>query len=168
MAKGRSGVIQISRKGMLVWIGLFLFVAAWMFVLGIMVGRGIAPVFNSPYVENGYMYGVDRLGELRCVELKSGKQLWSRYDATDGTRSLDNASAYLVKNGDRFFIFNDVGDLIIARLTPEGYEELSRANIVKPLSRAYGRNVVWSHPAFAQKCIFARNDQEILCCSLAE
>ncbi len=44
MAKARSASIQISRKGMLVWIGLFLFVAVWMFVLGIMVGRGIAPV----------------------------------------------------------------------------------------------------------------------------
>ena len=26
--------------------------------------------------------------------------------------------------------------------------------------------VVWSHPAFAYRCIFARNDQEILCASL--
>ena len=44
MAKKPAGAVQISRKGMLVWIGLFLFVATWMFVLGIMVGRGIAPV----------------------------------------------------------------------------------------------------------------------------
>jgi len=34
----------IILKGKLVWIGLLLFVAVWMFVLGIMVGRGTAPI----------------------------------------------------------------------------------------------------------------------------
>jgi hypothetical protein len=33
-----------------------------------------------------------------------------------------------------------------------------------------GRNrlVVWMHPAFAQKCVFVRNDKELICFSLAE
>jgi hypothetical protein len=30
-----------------------------------------------------------------------------------------------------------------------------------------GRPVVWSHPAFADKCLFARNDKELVCVSLA-
>jgi len=29
-----------------------------------------------------------------------------------------------------------------------------------------GRDVVWSHPAFANGCIFVRNDREIVCLSL--
>jgi cell division septation protein DedD len=44
MARTNSPIIQISRKGLLVWIGLFVFMAIWMFVLGVMVGRGMAPV----------------------------------------------------------------------------------------------------------------------------
>jgi cell division septation protein DedD len=44
LAKKNAPAIQISRKGMFVWIGLIVFVAGWMFVLGIMVGRGSAPV----------------------------------------------------------------------------------------------------------------------------
>lgn len=44
MAKKNSSGMQISRKGMLVWGGLIIFIAGWMFVLGIMVGRGMAPV----------------------------------------------------------------------------------------------------------------------------
>ena len=32
---------------------------------------------------------------------------------------------------------------------------------------AFGRDVVWSHPAYADKCVFARNDKEIVCASLA-
>lgn len=44
MARKNAPAIQISRKGMFVWMGLIVFVAGWMFVLGIMVGRGSAPV----------------------------------------------------------------------------------------------------------------------------
>jgi len=44
VAKKNQSGIHISRRGMLVWGGLIVFVAGWMFVLGIMVGRGLAPV----------------------------------------------------------------------------------------------------------------------------
>ena len=44
MATSNSPIIQISRKGLLIWIGLLVFMAIWMFVLGVMVGRGMAPV----------------------------------------------------------------------------------------------------------------------------
>ncbi len=135
-------------------------------------GVGIAPTFSTPFAENGYLYGIDMRGELRCVKLETGEQLWSTYAATTGDRPKNNASAFLVKQGDRFFIFNERGELIIARLSPRqsppGYDELSRAKILEPLSKSEGRNVLWSHPAFAQKCIFARNDQEIVCFSLAK
>lgn len=36
--------VRIARKGLLAWSALILFVMGWMFVLGILVGRGIAPV----------------------------------------------------------------------------------------------------------------------------
>ncbi len=44
VAKKNPSGIYMSRKGMLVWGCLIVFVAGWMFVLGIMVGRGQAPV----------------------------------------------------------------------------------------------------------------------------
>ena len=69
--------------------------------------------------------------------------------------------------GGRFFLPNEQGDLILARLTPTGYQELSRTKLLEPTNRDPGRRVVWSHPAFANRCIYARNDREILCASLA-
>ena len=59
------------------------------------------------------------------------------------------------------------GDLIIAKLSPEKYEEISRARLVEPINRDPGRAVVWSHPAFANKSVYARNDKELVCVSLA-
>ena len=77
------------------------------------------------------------------------------------------ANAFLVKNGDRFFLFNEKGDLIIAKLSPKGYEETSRAHLLEPTNTAAGRDVLWSHPAFANRCMYARNDKEIISVSLA-
>lgn len=130
--------------------------------------RGIGPAFSTPYAENGHMYGFDMRGELCCVKLETGEHLWSTLVATTGERGINNASAFLVKQEDRFFIFNEQGELILARLSPEGYHEISRAKLLEPLSQSEGRHVVWSHPAFAQKCVFARNDREIVCYSLAK
>jgi hypothetical protein len=129
--------------------------------------KGIGPVNSTPFLEGEYMYGVDREGELRCVELSTGKHLWSTYEATTRDRRANSGTAFLVKNGDRFFIASESGDLIIANLTPDGYEEISRCKLIEPTGDAFGRVVWWSHPAFAHRCVFARNDKEIVCVSLA-
>ena len=78
-----------------------------------------------------------------------------------------SGTIFLTKNGDRYFGFTETGDLIIAKLSPKGYEEVSRAKLLAPTGAAFGRKVVWSHPAYANKCVFARNDKELVCASLA-
>jgi hypothetical protein len=65
-------------------------------------------------------------------------------------------------------LFSETGDLIIARLTAEKYEEVSRAHLLDPTNEAFGRAVVWTHPAFANRSIYARNDKELICVSLAK
>ncbi len=130
-------------------------------------GVGIAPTTSTPFIENGHLYGVDREGELRCVELATGRQVWTTYAATTNGGPADNATAFLVKQADRYFIFNEFGQLVIARLSPDGYQELSRAKILEPAGTSQRRSIVWSHPAYAQRCIFARNDREVVCVSLA-
>src|SRR5262249_3075095 len=89
------------------------------------------------------------------------------HDLPPDTR-LNSGTAFLVKNGDHFVIFGETGDLIFAKLSPKTYDEISRAKIIEPtLPTQFGRSVVWSHPAFAERCVFARNDKEIVCISLA-
>lgn len=129
----------------------------------------VCPVNSTPIVENGYIYGIDQPGQLRCVELATGKRIWESLLPVTGKkdgRPQNSGTAFLVKNGDKFFLFSETGHLIIARLSPTGYEELSRAKILEPTNEAFNRPVVWSHPAFADKCCFARNDKEIVCVSL--
>jgi len=133
------------------------------------VKQGIYPVCPCPIVEaDGTMYGVDRRGELRAVEFATGKRLWQTLAPTTGDRPANSGTAFLTKNGDRYFLLNEKGELIIARLTPQGYEEVSRKHLLDATGEAFGREVVWSHPAYAQKSVFARNDKELIRVSLAE
>ena len=122
---------------------------------------------STPFLEDGYIYGVCSYGQLRCLKAETGQRLWETFNATtpDG-KEMRWANAFIVKNQDRFFLFNEKGDLIIAHLSPKGYEEISRAHVIDPVNRDAGRLVVWSHPAFAHRHMFVRNDQEILCVDL--
>lgn len=135
-------------------------------------GTAVYPVNSTPFIEGGVIYGVDQPGALRAVRVETGERLWETFkpvvgrDHPPGDR-VNSATAFLVKNGDRFFLFGENGDLVIAKLSPKGYEEVSRAKLLEPTSTAFGRSLVWSHPAFAERCIFARNDKELVCASLA-
>jgi hypothetical protein len=64
-------------------------------------------------------------------------------------------------------MFTETGDLVIAKMSPEGYSEISRTHLLEPTNTAFGRNVVWCGPAYADRSIFVRNDKEIVRVSLA-
>jgi outer membrane protein assembly factor BamB len=121
---------------------------------------------STPFLEEGHIYGVCSYGELRCLKADTGERLWETFAATGG-KSDRWATTFIVKNGNRFFLPNEKGDLIIARLTPQGYDEISRAHLIDPANNDPRRPVVWSHPAFANRSIYLRNDGEMRCYSLA-
>jgi outer membrane protein assembly factor BamB len=125
-------------------------------------------IISSPFIENDHIYGVCSYGQLRCLDLRTGQRIWETLAATTPEQETRWGNAFLVKHADRFFIFNERGELILARLTPLGYEEIDRMKLLEPTNRDPGRMVVWSHPAFANRSVYARNDQEIVCLSLAE
>ena len=135
--------------------------------------RGLHALITTPIIQGKYIYGVCSYGQLRCLDLRTGHRIWETLEMTEQARW---AAAFAVRNGDRFFINNDKGSLIVARLTPSGYEEIDRTHLIEPTTnsawrrssrpRPSDRLVNWSHPAYADRHIFARNDREILCASL--
>ena len=48
------------------------------------------------------------------------------------------STAFFVPHGDKVFIFNERGDLILARLKPSGYEEIARTHLLDPDMSASG------------------------------
>jgi outer membrane protein assembly factor BamB len=125
-------------------------------------------VLCTPVIQDDYIYGDCSYGQLRCLKAATGERVWETFAATTGDAGQVRwANAFIVANGDRYFLFNEQGDLIIARFSPKGYEEISRTHLIEPTNLDPGRAVVWSQPAFANRCVYVRNDKELLCASLA-
>ena len=120
---------------------------------------GLHSIISTPIFNGSHIYGVCSYGQLRCLDARTGKRIWESIAPTGKDRWWN---AFLVPHEDRFFIHNEQGDLIIARLSPSGYKELSRAKLVEPTRPVRRRKTIWSHPAFALKSVFARNDKEIV------
>jgi outer membrane protein assembly factor BamB len=121
----------------------------------------------TPLLRDGLIFGVEAYGQLRCLKAENGDRLWETFAATTNGEMLRWASAFIIGQGDRCIVANDQGDIIIAKMTAKGYEELTRAHILEPTNKDANRPVVWSHPAFANKCIYMRNDKEIVCLSMS-
>lgn len=131
-------------------------------------GFGLSPINVQPYLQDGVMYGYDDSGMMYAVELPTGKRLWGEMGPVGGERPRGSETAFIVKNGDRYFFFAETGDLVIGKLTPKGYEEIDRATVIEQTNAAFGRKVVWCAPAYADKKAFIRNDKEIVCVDLAK
>ena len=122
-------------------------------------------IISTPVWIGDHIYGVDSYGEFRCLEADSGERVWEDLTATPKSRW---STIHFVQNGERTWMFNERGELIIASLTPEGFEEISRAKLLDPTLEQLNRRggVCWSHPAFADGHVFARNDERLVCASL--
>jgi outer membrane protein assembly factor BamB len=124
---------------------------------------------STPFLEDGMIYGCDiSTGALLGVRLQDGERLWQTVEPTTRSPRRERyGTAFLVKHQERFFLFSESGHLILARLSPQGYSEISRCQVLEPTNRVFGRQVVWSHPAFADRSVFARNDKELVRIGLA-
>ena len=132
--------------------------------------HGLSPINVQPFVTEAVMYGLDQDGKLYAVEIPSGKRLWETTEPVS-KRPAANGTAFIVRQGeagDRYWLFNDSGDLIIAEMSPAGYKEIDRAHLIEPTNNAFGRDVVWCMPAFANKRMYVRNDSECICVELAK
>jgi len=120
---------------------------------------GLHSIMPAPWVADDAIYGVCSYGQLRGLDTATGKRLWETRKATGEGRWWN---AFIIPHEDRFFLHNEQGDLIIAKMSRSGYEEISRARLVEPTRPVQRRMTIWSHPAFAMKSVFARNDKEIV------
>ena len=122
-------------------------------------------MISTPLFLGDYIYGVDSYGQLRCLKADTGDRVWEDLTAT---RSARWSNIHMVRNGDNVWMFNEEGQLIIGRLSPDGFQEISRAQLIEPTQEQLRQRggVCWSHPAFAYKHIFARNDRELVCANL--
>ena len=143
---------------------------------------GLHSNITTPLIVGDTIYGIGSHGQVRGLRADTGERIWEAVGLTTPGRW---ASAHFVRHEDRYFVYNENGELLIVQFTPEGYVELDRTQVLNPTSRTgYGptrpgsrarrrhgdsdRLVVWAHPAFANRHVVVRNDEEIIRVSLDE
>ena len=95
-----SSKIQ-SRRGQILWIGLTLFVCAWMFVLGILVGREMVPVkFDIEKLQN-------ELAALKEAVIKKELDQYKIDSNADDSKTKMGFYETLKKTGDEAGLKND-------------------------------------------------------------
>lgn len=96
----------------------------------------------------GHLYGIDaRSRSLRCLDFETGQVKWSQ-----GGFGLGSV---MMANG-KLIALTDKGKLVIARASPDHYEELSTAQILT--------GKCWTVPVLANGRIYARNADGRLVC----
>lgn len=114
-------------------------------------------IFSSVILD-GHIYGFDlhdlqprqtrrAKGRFKCIKLATGEVRWS----TDRTGHTN----VLAADG-KLILFNEAGELILARATPERYEELCRAQI-------FSGQVCWTSPTLHRGRLYVRNHVYAAC-----
>lgn len=125
-------------------------------------------VINTPVIKDNFIYGVDSYGELRCLRLETGDRVWVDLSAVKKNRW---ANIHFIEHGQQTWMFNEHGELLITELSQQGMKIISRARLIEPTTGQLNRNgtgVTWTHPAFANRHVFVRNDNRLVCAYLGE
>jgi outer membrane protein assembly factor BamB len=114
-------------------------------------GKKIANHWSTPVLKDGYLYGMFQFkdygdGPLKCVDVKTGKEMWSQPNFGPGNVTLV---------GDKLLALSDAGDLVLINPTTEKYSELARFHAVD--------GKCWSTPSIADGRVYVRSVKEGAC-----
>ncbi len=135
-------------------------------------GAAAEPAWTSPELSNdvcsgvvldGHVYGFDlhdlqprgtrpARGAFKCLKLSTGEVCWS----TDRT-----GHATAIAADGKLILFSESGELILARATPERFEELARA-------RVFEGPACWTPPALHRRRLYLRDHAHAACLYLGD
>lgn len=137
-------------------------------------------IFSS-VLQDGAVYGFDlreaqakthrpSRGQFRCLDFATGEILWStgtsaptdrsgrRRDigsnATDLGPRIGHATVIIADQ--KLILFNDTGELILARASRQRYDELGRVSVL-------GGEICWTQPTLFHGRLFVRNHSRAAC-----
>ncbi len=124
--------------------------------------------WNTPVYHDGYVYGSSgrhtENAELRCVEWKTGKLMWSRPELT--------RSSLLEVEG-RFFCLTEYGDLFVMHANPQKFDPIGQISLNAPPEGPDGQRAkllrypAWAAPILSHGLLYVRGVDRIVCIELA-
>jgi outer membrane protein assembly factor BamB len=129
-------------------------------------------MISSPVIKNGYIYGADSYGEMRCLDMATGDRIWEDLTVVPKARW---ATVHIIRNQDREIIQNDhtpfyrieltADDLVIFR--PRDAKKALSKKIKIPAwaeerARQNAANKGWDYHALeAEWRAFANNPEDV-------
>ncbi|HEX3801158.1 MAG TPA: PQQ-binding-like beta-propeller repeat protein [Verrucomicrobiae bacterium] len=109
----------------------------------------------TPVCHDGYLYGLFGQAKfakapLECVEMSTGKVLWSQEGFGPGGLTLVDGHV---------MVLSDAGDLVMVKATPDAYTETARSHILA--------GKCWNVAAISDGEVFARSTKEGVCLKVA-
>ncbi|HQZ69161.1 MAG TPA: PQQ-binding-like beta-propeller repeat protein [Planctomycetaceae bacterium] len=141
-------------------------------------------IFSSVLID-GAIYGFDvkdpqaktqrsTRGIFRCIDFETGSEHWSvgdgrptRQGTTDSPGSTVSTDMPLIGHATvitadgKLILFNDLGELILARATTEKFDELGRVSVL-------AGEICWTQPALSRGRLFVRNQSRAACVFLGD
>jgi outer membrane protein assembly factor BamB len=112
--------------------------------------KNVQSHFTTPVLHEGRLYCTSDPGRLVCLDVASGEVVWSRKGFEKG--------GLCAVDGTLIVCDGKTGDVVMCKLTPDGYRELGR---VKPLG---GQS--WPPPIVAHGRLIVRNRKAMVCLDL--
>jgi outer membrane protein assembly factor BamB len=107
--------------------------------------------WSTPVYKDGYLYGLYGFKEfktepLKCIDVKTGDEKWSQKGFGQGQ---------VIMVSDDLMVVSDIGELVLAKPSPEGYQEIARCH---PIT-----GKCWTDPAVANGKIYLRSQTGAVC-----
>lgn len=123
--------------------------------------QAMALHWNTPIERDGYLYGSSGYhapeAELRCVEWKSGKVMWSE-------PGMGRCSLLLVE--DKLVCLSEDGSLRILNATPQKYDEVVKWEMMGPDGKPLLPYPSWAAPALANGLLYVEGANRLVCLRL--
>jgi hypothetical protein len=126
----------------------------------------------TPLIHDGVIYGSDEgTGAMIAARLSDGERLWTTYEPVrpGNERRIGAGTAFVTRHAPtgRYWLFGETGVLTLAEMDDQSFRSRGQMQVVEPTQSAFGRKVIWSHPAYANKTAYIRNDKELVAVDLA-
>lgn len=124
--------------------------------------NGLHSTISTPVIKNGYIYGIDSYGEVRCMDLLTGERIWEDLSLVRQGRW---SNIHFIRQDEKVWAFNETGELILGKFTPQKFSNYGRVKLIETvmLSPNPRHGVCWAIPAFYGNRIIVRNDEKMIC-----